>query len=124
MTRILVAEDVPDVANVLRLGLGQHGFEVIEARDGESAFNTLMSEKIEVVLLDVHLPRINGVILAQRILSGQVPRPTVVALLSADVALLAQLERRGIADVYWKKPFRVHEIAAEIQRMLDERAPS
>ena len=60
MARILVVDDSPDVRLALATILEDAGHEVVEAEDGEQVFDLAISERPDLVLLDVMMPRVNG----------------------------------------------------------------
>lgn len=60
MARILVVDDSPDVRLALATILEDAGHEIVEAEDGDQVFDLAISEKPDLVLLDVMMPRVNG----------------------------------------------------------------
>src|SRR6266568_4773000 len=64
--RILVVEDEPQISNFLRVGLGYEGFSVAVAEDGHGALTQLKRFKPQLVILDLMLPGISGMELAER----------------------------------------------------------
>src|ERR1700692_1911618 len=58
--RILVADDDPDLLDLLKMDLGFQGYEVLVAANGKDALQTAMSEHLDLVLLDVMMPYIDG----------------------------------------------------------------
>ncbi|HEX3022682.1 MAG TPA: response regulator, partial [Lachnospiraceae bacterium] len=65
--RILVAEDEKDINNLLRLNFEEAGYEVYSARDGIEALELLKSTQIELAVLDVMMPRLDGFNLLRKI---------------------------------------------------------
>src|SRR5258708_19511667 len=57
---ILIVDDEPQIRRVMRTTLSSNGYAVIEARSGEEALEILRKERPQLVLLDVHMPRIGG----------------------------------------------------------------
>src|ERR1051326_561165 len=58
--RILVVDDDPQIRRVLRTALVAQGYEAIDARNGEEAIERLNEEKPDLIILDVNMPRMNG----------------------------------------------------------------
>lgn len=59
-TRVLIAEDEPNIVESLSFVLGREGFEVSAALDGQSALERLRTDPPDLMILDVMLPRVNG----------------------------------------------------------------
>ena len=57
---ILVADDEKEIRELLRLYLENSGYKVIEAEDGQQALDILRSEKIDLCLLDIMMPKVDG----------------------------------------------------------------
>ena len=119
MPRILIAEDMPDIAEILRMGLTHRGFEVIVAIDGEAALAAALGRDIDLAILDVHMPKMNGTQVLQRIRAAALPRHLPVIMLTADPS--KDERARGVqagADGYCIKPFRMADIIHLIESLL------
>jgi DNA-binding response OmpR family regulator len=114
---ILVIEDEPGIVDFVERGLRGQGFEVISALDGESGLDRALNRDVELVVLDLMLPRLSGDEVLRRL---QVARPTVpVIVLTARGELedrIAGLDA-GAID-YVVKPFSVAELGARIRAQL------
>jgi DNA-binding response OmpR family regulator len=121
VTRVLVVEDDPDIATVLRMALVRHSFDVVEAPDGRAAMRAFHHHRPDVVLLDVGLPEIDGWEVLARIRdAGDVP----VLLISAHGSEADKVRGlRSGADDYLTKPFSITEVLARVHAVL-RRAPS
>lgn len=113
---ILVAEDDEDIVKLIRLYLENEGFKVIWAKDGAEAFETFLTDKIDLALIDIMMPRMNGYELTKKIRErSNIP----IIILSA-----AQLDSDKIlglnmgADDYLVKPFNPLELIARINANL------
>src|SRR5262249_52472120 len=80
--RALVIDDEPPIRKLLRMGLGTHGYQVLEAADGKEALD-LLEQKPDIVILDLGLPDMRGLDLLQQI-RAQNERVPVVVLSSRD----------------------------------------
>lgn len=81
MTTILIVDDHPEFRAAARALLEGDGFTVLgEAADGESAIGAVAVLDPELVLLDVHLPGIDGFAVAERLMNGPQPPPAVVLI--------------------------------------------
>lgn len=115
-TKILVIEDDPEIIELLDLGLKQHGYQVLVARDGVEGLQLLQSQLPHLVLLDVMMPRMNGWETCRRI------RETSDTPIIMLTALLSDQDKvRGLdlgADDYVTKPFSMAELVARIRAAL------
>ncbi|MDA1229395.1 MAG: response regulator transcription factor [Planctomycetota bacterium] len=117
MPRILIIEDEPKLLRNLREGLSEEGFDVLTAADGEAGYRMATTEPIDLVLLDLMLPRMPGLeLLAAMRENG---RSTPVLVLTAKDGIgdrVAGLD--GGADDYLVKPFAFDELLARIRALL------
>ena len=120
--RVLVIEDDADIALGVRTVLDRSGFEVTTAAEGPEGLRVFHSERPDIVILDVGLPKMDGWTVLERIreLSG------VPVLMLTSRAQEADKVRglRGGADDYLTKPFGTAEFVARVQALLRrQRAP-
>ena len=64
--KILVAEDDADILNLLKIYLESSGFQVLTAQNGEVAWQLLQAEKIDLAVLDIMMPKMDGFALTQK----------------------------------------------------------
>jgi DNA-binding response OmpR family regulator len=115
--RALVVEDDPRIAEDLSRALASSGFRVEVVRDGESAWFTGGTEPFDLVVLDLGLPKLDGLTLLKRWRSEGVECPVLV--LTARGAWKERVE--GIdagADDYLPKPFRMEELLARARALV------
>jgi two-component system response regulator MtrA len=117
--RILLVEDDPSIREVTALGLGKAGFEVDTAADGAEALERFSARQPDLVLLDVMLPRLDGLEVAREIRRGSTI-PIVMLTARADtIDVVVGLESG--ADDYVKKPFEMPELVARVRAALRRR---
>jgi DNA-binding response OmpR family regulator len=115
--RILVAEDDPKQAELIRLYLEREGFAVVLAHDGVSALEQIRRRQPDLVVLDVMMPKIDGLDVC-RILRHERADVAIVMLTarSTEEDLLLGLELG--ADDYLTKPFSPRELVARVRAVL------
>jgi len=112
--RILVAEDETIIRLDLKETLERAGFEVCgEARDGEEAVELAREEKPDLAVLDVKMPRVDGIEAARRILAER-PIPIVMLTAYGHDELVARAVEAGVF-AYLVKPFRESDLLPAIQ---------
>ncbi len=119
--RVLVVEDDEEIAQVLQRSLRMEGYEVRTAADGEAALETASSYVPDLVILDLGLPKLDGIDVAKR-LRGADDVP--ILILTARDAVEARVEGLDAgADDYLVKPFERQELLARLRALLRRRPP-
>jgi len=117
--RILIIDDDPVNVKILGDFLSRKGIEVERATDGEEALTQLAHKRPDLILLDVLLPKINGLDLCRRIKQGQSAPP--VFLMSAvyrSPSIQRDAQAEYGADAYFVKPFRIQDLWQHIEDKL------
>ena len=117
--RVLVADDDPDILNVVKINLELDGFEVDTAVDGEDAMQKATSTPPNVIILDIMMPRMDGLTALHRLRSQAGTANIPIILLTARG--LPEDRVRGLelgADDYITKPFDITELAARVRAVL------
>ncbi|MCD6347398.1 MAG: response regulator transcription factor [Bacteroidales bacterium] len=115
--KILLAEDDTDLGNILSQYLEMQGYQVFLARDGEEALAIFLDQKVQICVLDVMMPKMDGYELAEKINRKNPEMP----FLFLTAKSLKEDRIRGLklgADDYISKPFDVDELILRIQNIL------
>jgi two-component system, OmpR family, response regulator VicR len=114
--RILVVDDEKEIADLLKDYLGAEGFQVLTASDGEEALKIYREFAPDLAILDIMLPRIDGMELCRMIRNDS---PIPIIMLSARKSDMDKILGLGLgADDYVTKPFSPSELAARIKAQL------
>lgn len=128
-SQVLVVDDSPTIRAVLGKMLGQDGYSVLKAPDGESAIEMARREKPELIFLDIVLPGMSGFEVLRTLRRDPQLKATPIVMISGNMQATEQfyVQRFG-ADDFMKKPFGRAEVFERIRMLvqagrLPERAP-
>jgi two-component system alkaline phosphatase synthesis response regulator PhoP len=120
--RILIIEDEPDLLSGLELNIKAEGFDVLTATRGDTGVSLALSERPDLVLLDVMLPGISGLDVCRELRQKGFDAPIIMLTAKAEeVDRVVGLEIG--ADDYVTKPFGIRELLARIRVRLRRHAP-
>ena len=114
--RILVAEDDNDIVEILRLYLENEGFELVISRDGQEALEKFEKNDIDVALIDIMMPKLNGYELIKKVRDTSNIPIIVMSAKNMDSDKILGLTLG--ADDYLTKPFNPLEVVARIKSQL------
>ena len=115
---ILYIEDNPDNMLLVKRVLNSHGYHVFEAQDGMEGFSVAEREQVDLILLDINLPDIDGYEVARRLRSNGKSSLAYVPIIAITAnALKGDAERALEAgcDVYMSKPINIRELWARVE---------
>jgi DNA-binding response OmpR family regulator len=119
---ILVVEDEPGIVDFVERGLRAQGFEVDSALDGETGLSRALDPEVELVVLDLMLPRLSGIEVLRRLNTARPMLPVIVLTAKGELEdRIAGLDA-GAID-YVVKPFSVAELGARIRAQLRATTP-
>jgi|TARA_B110000438_G_scaffold272784_1_gene291674 two-component system response regulator RegX3 len=122
--RVLVVEDEPSFADALQVGLAREGFEVNVVHDGAAALEVFDQCPVDLVLLDLMLPKLSGIDVCREIRTKSTVPIIMVTARSEELDTVVGLEVG--ADDYVTKPYRLRELVARMRavlRRVDTKAP-
>ncbi|MBX3001818.1 MAG: response regulator transcription factor [Caldilineaceae bacterium] len=114
--RILVVEDDLSLSDVLSFTLRRAGFEVVTAYDGEAALATWEEEEPNLLILDLNLPKLDGLEVCRQIRRVSKTPIIILSVRSGDEAIVQGLELG--ADDYIVKPFSPSQLVARVRAVL------
>lgn len=118
-TSILLVEDEENLHEALKLNLELEGYDVTSAFDGAAAQKTIDGEYFDLIILDVMLPEIDGISLAEniRISNNEVP---ILILSAKNSSADRVLGLKKGADDYLTKPFNLEELLLRVHKLIDK----
>jgi two-component system alkaline phosphatase synthesis response regulator PhoP len=117
--KILIVDDEPDILEFLEYNLRKEGFDVITASDGEEGIAAAERELPDLIILDIMMPKLDGVEVCRQLRAKPAFDKTVIAFLTAreeDYSQIAALENGG--DDYITKPIRPRVFISRIKALL------
>ncbi len=119
LATVLICDDEPSLRELIRVSLdGAYSFA--EADDGEKSLEIARRLKPDVVILDIMMPRRNGLEVLSELRRDEGLAATAVIVLTAQPAMRDEALRHG-ADVVMVKPFEPHQITAAVEEVLANR---
>jgi diguanylate cyclase (GGDEF)-like protein len=116
---ILVVDDDPDIARFVEVNLRLHGFEVLVAHDGEQALTMVQDRKPDLAVVDVRMPRVDGLELTRRLRADPMTAALPIILLTAKgLSVDKVVGLTAGADDYIVKPFDTSELVARVRSTL------
>jgi DNA-binding response OmpR family regulator len=117
--KVMAADDDPALLSMLADTLASGGYDVVTADDGQRAIDLAQQERPDLVILDVTMPRLDGIEVVKRLRDDERTRDTIVVLLTAVRTESAVEESfESGADDYLVKPFTVSHLLARVQTWL------
>ena len=113
--KILIVDDEADIALILKLQLEDAGYETVRARDGVEALEAVEREPFALIMLDIKMPRMDGLEVLSRIRGDETPVVMMTAHGSEDIAVDAM--KKGALD-YISKPFSTDDMLQKVERAI------
>ncbi|WP_377520145.1 response regulator transcription factor [Priestia megaterium] len=120
-SRILIVEDEVMIARALQIELEHEGYQVIVEHEGKTGLEAALNNNIDLILLDVMLPGLNGIEVLRRIRKKDIYLP-IILLTARDTTLDKVMGLDHGANDYITKPFEIEEVLARVRNSLRHRA--
>ena len=117
MSRLLLVEDDSTIAEMLAYSLRHAGYEVLQAGDGKTCLEIALGERVDLVIMDLLLPEIDGMTCVREILRQKPHLPIIILTARKDPETVIEGLEAG-ADDYVTKPFNLGELLARIEARL------
>ncbi|MGE5177074.1 MAG: response regulator transcription factor [Hyphomicrobiales bacterium] len=119
--KILVVDDEIYIVHILDFSLGMEGYEVVTALDGEQALEKLKTEKPDLIVLDIMMPKVDGYEVCKAVKGNPETAQIPVILLSAKGRTVDQKVGFDVgADDYITKPFSPRKLVERINQLLGQ----
>ncbi len=120
--RVLVVDDEPPIRKFLRAALTAHGYEVLEARNGQEALSAVTAQRPDLLILDLGLPDMEGLEVTRRLREWSKIPIIILSVREGEADKVATLDAG--ADDYLTKPFGVGELLARMRVAMRRTVPA
>jgi DNA-binding response OmpR family regulator len=117
MTKILTVEDSRAMRAVILKALGSKGYDLIEAENGEEGLAVLCEGPVDLILLDITMPVMDGPTMLKNLRSQGDRTPVILLTAESKTGIIGDIMRDGVDD-YILKPFKGDTLVAKVQRIL------
>jgi len=117
--QLLYADDEPALRELVQNHLTLEGFDVETVADGEETIRILNKKKFDLVILDVHMPKMDGLEVLKYMKAHGIKSRMIVLTGDGDPHIVSECAKYGALD-YLTKPYNYHELIEAIDRALTE----
>lgn len=114
--KILIVDDEKFVTDTLEGFFSHGGFKIFKAEDGEACLNIIKNEPLDLVLLDIKLPKVDGIEIL-KILRQDYPQVKVIVMTAYDMEYKNKIDSIG-CEAFFLKPLLIDELTAKIEELL------
>lgn len=123
--KILVVDDEPDAVELIDFNLKAAGFEVVTAEDGQSALDKARTTQPNLILLDLMLPKVDGLEVCKRLRQDPNTSAIPIIMLTAKTGEIDRVLGLELgADDYVTKPFSTRELVLRVKNLIKRREPT
>lgn len=121
---ILIVDDDPDLAMIMKMILSHAGFEAHSVLSGQEALNWLGARTPDLILLDLMMPDINGFTILRKLRASETTSALPVVILTAKADQKTRMESQSAgADAFLTKPINSKSLIEYVRRALGPKAP-
>lgn len=116
---IMTADDSASVRQMVSFTLKQNGYEVIEAVDGSDALNKLKAKKIDMLITDLNMPKLDGIGLIKGVRTSALNKFIPIVMLTTESQDSKKSEGKSAGATGWiVKPFKPEQLVAVVKKVL------
>src|SRR5512138_3611999 len=115
--KVLIADDEADIVTILKLQLEDQGYPTLRARDGQEVLEILQREECALVLLDIRMPRMDGLQALSRIVVDHPDTAVIMMTAHGSEAVAVEAMKKGAID-YVAKPFSFDDLQKRVERAI------
>jgi DNA-binding response OmpR family regulator len=119
MKKLLVVDDEQDICDFVKNFLGKRGFNVLSANDGEEAVAAAEKEKPDIILMDIRMPKLDGMGALKKIKEIDPSREVIMVTCVDDLEKMEEAKRLGAYD-YITKPLVLDELARKVKELAEK----
>ncbi len=118
---ILIVDDSVVIRRMIKKILSPSGYRLLEAKNGEETFEIIQSQKIDLILLDMEMPEMNGLEILKNIKQDEnnFHLPIFIISSNLDIEIMRNAYKQGALD-YFKKPFSPEELKLKIEQVMQQ----
>lgn len=114
---ILAVDDEPSMLRLLEISLRQAGYQPLTAKDGKEGLEVILAQKVDCVVTDLHMPRMDGLQLLKEIRKTDSELPVIIVTAQGEIKSAIEAMKNGASD-YILRPFDLEELELAIKRAL------
>ncbi|MRR14098.1 response regulator [archaeon] len=115
--KILIVDDSDELTQVIADFLGMFGFRVLTARDGVDALKCLEKESMDIVVSDIHMPKMDGYTLMTEI-KNRYPETPIILITGFSISEAKKIAFEKGADAFVAKPFHLKDLKGVIDKVI------
>ncbi|WP_306545946.1 response regulator [Desulfobulbus sp.] len=116
---IMTADDSASVRQMVAFTLKQNGYEVVEAVDGQDALSKLSAKKVDMLLTDLNMPKLDGIGLIKGVWASSLNKFIPIVMLSTESQDTKKAEGKAAGATGWiVKPFKPEQLIAVVKKVL------
>lgn len=116
--RILVVDDDPEISETLQIALEGEGYEVLIARDGNQGLALAETERPDLAILDLMMPRRSGFLVLEKLRENETAPPSVIVITANEGERHQDYAELLGADEYFRKPFPMEKLLTTVSQLL------